>query len=362
MRQLFFFCLILLAACTPTSSPSPTTAASLEIIAPENGSEFVSSDLWLEWSWQPLAAGQFYVLRLWYGDEAAQEVWTSENRVNVKAMIDTYSREIGTYHWQLAVVNTNAEGGFDSMASEWTAEQNLERVRRLSIQRLPIEQMSPTARFIAEQGLTSSRELFDFIRHWMYENTLLGEELLIYAPDYSDAAQQMYEHSLGNGELPQMYCNGISTTMLTVLWELGYESRLVFLYGEVEGWISQHTVLEIFNPDTQSWEVHDGTRDSYFIEKSSGERVAIDALVFAQLENYDACTGGACGYEAGMNHLIPRLGAFRYGYSSEVWVNPDRLNMSRRIEAFDNANFAEFIAEEAGVPVQTMIFHFDSWR
>src|SRR5688500_9244456 len=100
MHRYLLLCVILLAACMPSAEPSPTAPpSSPEIIAPENVSEFVSSDLWLEWSWSSLAAGQFFVLRLWYEDEAAQEIWLAENRVNAKQLIDSYSRDTGTYHW-----------------------------------------------------------------------------------------------------------------------------------------------------------------------------------------------------------------------------------------------------------------------
>jgi hypothetical protein len=368
MRYFQFLSVLLLVACAstlpgPTAAPTTEAVASLlapEIIAPINGSEFVESSLWLEWDSPALKPGQFFVLRFWYGEEAPQEVWTEDKRLNAQTFIDSYSRDTGEYHWQLAIVNTNAEGGFESMGSEWTEVQNLYRVRHLSLEPLPLEQMSPTARFIHEQGFETATEVIDFTRSWMFQNTLIGEELLIYAPDYSDAAQMMFSHSLGEGETPQMYCNGISTTLLTVLRELGIDSRLIFLYGEVSGWFSQHTVLEVFNPDTQGWEIHDGTRDYYFIDTETMERIPIERIVFDTLEKVQACTNEGCSADLSLEYLVNPLGAFRYGYSTELWVNPDRLNMSRRVEAFENHNFAEFIAEEAGVPVQRVVFHFDS--
>lgn len=364
MKHLYLFLILSLAACSPALTSPETTASpealSLQIIAPDNESEFVESNLWLEWDGPALAENQFFVLRLWYGEEAPQEVWTQEKRLNAKDLIDSYSRDLGTYHWQIAIVNTNAEGGFDSIAHEWTAVQNLHRVRRLSIQPLPINQMSQTARFIAEQGFTTATETIDFARSWMYQNTNIGSELLIYSADYSDAAQLMYNHYTGEGEAPQMYCNGISTTLLTVLLELGIESRLIFLYGEVPGWISEHTVLEVFNPDTQAWEIHDGTRDMVFIDIETGHRVPISRMVFGSFDTIQGCNSEGCSAD-NVTYIKEPLGAFRYGYSTEVWVNPDRLNISQRIHAFDNENFADFIAREAGVPVVQMTFHFDSW-
>jgi hypothetical protein len=370
MRYIYFFAILLLAACTAlpakpevsVSSEAVTSLVAPQIIVPANGSEFVESTLWLEWNWPSLEETQFFVLRFWYGEEAPQELWTKDSRLNAQSLIDSYSRDIGDYHWQVAIVNTSESGGFEAMGSEWSEIQNLYRVRHLSLAPLPLEQMSPAAAFISEQGFTTATELIDFTRSWMFQNTFIGDELLVYSPDYSDAAQLMYNHSKGDGEAPQMYCNGISTTLLTVLRELGIDSRLIFLYGEVEGYISEHTVLEVFNPDIQRWEIHDSTRDYYFIDTSTMERVSIERLVFGSLDSIQACTNEGCDAELEIEYLFRRLGAFRYGYSTELWVNPDRFNMSRRVEAFENANFAEFIAKEAGVPVQSLEFHFDSWQ
>ncbi|MCA9914839.1 MAG: hypothetical protein KC496_15910, partial [Anaerolineae bacterium] len=199
-------------------------------------------------------------------------------------------------------------------------------------------------------------------RNWIHENTDIGAELQIYEPDYSDAAQMMVEYSRGEGDAPEMYCNGMSTVMLTTLAQLGIESRIVFLYGEVPGWFAQHTVLEVFNPQTQAWEVHDTSKNFYYLDTETDSPASMERLVFGNLGSIEACDGqGNCSTQAFMGDTAQYMQAFRYGFSTEIWVNPDRLDMSRRVEAFDNANFAEFLSQLSSIPARDFTFHFDSW-
>lgn len=358
----------IISACSATSSDNiitenqEITPLPLQIIAPESQSEFVESDLNLIWQSDELASNQRYVLRLWFGEEAPQEIWTESNQINAQDMIDSYSQDVGSYYWQVAIVNTNEAGGFESMGSEWSPVQELHRVRRLSLTPRPVEQLSDTARFIHDQNLQSATEMINFTQKWMFENTLIGEELSGYAPDYSDAADMMFSHAQGDAEAPQMYCNGISTTMLTVLQELGIDSRIVYLYGETSGWVSEHTILEVFNPDTQVWQAQDPTWDLYYQDTETGKRASTERLVFGELDTLQGCIGDDCNADENIAFIIPKLGAFRYGFSFEVWVNPNRFDISRRVEAFDNTNFPEFIAMRSGTVSRNLTFRFDTWE
>lgn len=366
MKKALLVLLLFLTACTSNeiSSDIPDNVLiAPQPIAPDSGHEFVDSDLTLSWEWPQLEQGQLFVLHLWYGEEAPQEVWTSENQINTQNLIDSYSHAVGDYYWQVAIVNTNADGGFQSMGSEWSDIQVLHRVRRLSFEPLAQEQQSDTTQLIMQQGFDTNFERINFLRDWVYHNTDIGAELLIYEPDYQDASQMMFEHSQGISDAPQMYCNGMSTVMLTTLYELGIESRLIFLYSEVSGWIAQHTFLEIFNPDTQLWEIHDPTNNLYYINNETGQRIDTQNMIFGNIETIAACTtDGDCSLDYFENGVKQFVGAFRYGFSNEIWVNPDHMDISRRVTAFDNANFPEFMAKIIDVPTQDLIFRFDNWN
>ena len=358
---------MIITGCASSLPSTPTEAiqedwSSPLVIQPSNGSEFVNSDVELSWDWSGLEANQHYVLQLWFEDETPQEVWTQDTAIQVNELIDSYSQDVGSYYWKVAVVTVNEAGSFDSMASEWSDVQELHRVRRLSLTPQPPAEMSATAQFILAQNLSSASEIIDFTQTWMFENTHIGAELDIYEPDYSDAADAMLQHYQSDGDAPQMYCNGISTTMLTILRELGIESRMIFLYGEVDGWINQHTVLEVFNPDTQNWQVHDPTFNLYYEDIETQVPVSIERMVFGTQDTIQGCIEGDCNSDDNIEHIASVLGAFRYGFSFEVWVNPDRLNVSRRVSAFENQNFPEFIASISGTESPNITIRFDSWE
>ncbi len=315
MKLTFIFMItMIITACASSLTSTPIEAISEDgstpqVIQPNNGSEFVNSDIELSWNWSGLEANQHYVLQLWFEDEAPQEIWTQDTRIQANELIDSYSQDVGIYYWKVAIVNVTDDGSFDSMGSEWSEVQELHRVRRLSLTPQPQAQMSDTAKFILAQNLTTASEIIDFTQTWMFENTHIGAELDIYEPDYSDAADAMLLHFQSDGDAPQMYCNGISTTMLTVLRELGIESRMIFLYGEVNGWINQHTVLEVFNPDTQRWQVHDPTFNLYYEDIETQEPISIERMVFGSQATMQGCIEGDCNSDNNMAHISSVLGA-----------------------------------------------------
>ncbi len=329
------------------------------LVAPKDGSEFVDSDIVLEWSWPAgLATNQLYALRIWVKDLPYQEIWTADSRIAVKQTIDGFSVDYGAYYWQVAIVNRDADGSYKSMGSEWSPASVLQRLRRERIPPKPYNELSAAARHFSDMDL-SATELIDAVHLFIHENSRTNEQLS-YAPDYGDAVEIMYDHSQGiTSEMPHLLCDGRSTAMLTILQELGIESRLVFLYKSDPGWISQHTVLEVFNPDTQYWQVQDVGEDIYYIAGKSGIRVNAESLLFDSHDDILGCPvdGKPCNPERAAP-TIAYFEALRYGFTFEVWVNPDRFDLSARFRGQENQNLAEFIGK--GDP-RLVAFRLDSW-
>lgn len=340
-------------------TPSAKQAAPM-LVSPARGSEFVDSSISLTWHWSGgLAEDQTYALRLWAEELPYREIWSMRSQISVGQVIDSFSISFGKYYWQVAVLNLDDRGSYQSMASEWSAVSALQRLRRA---RLPVSayaEMSATARQFADLHL-SSTDIIDAVHRFVHENSATDEQLS-YAPDYSDAVDLMYRHSQGStGDLPQLLCDGRSTAMLTILKELGIESRLIFLYQSTPGWISQHTVLEVFNPDTQFWQLHDVGEDFYFLAEEPNIRVDAESLLFDSRDDIVGCPidGSACSVEIA-EQSVRYFQALRYGFTYEVWVNPDRFDLSARHEGQDNQNLAEFIG--AGAP-RRVTFRLDSWQ
>ena len=116
MKYLLWIGLMLLAACTATNI-TPTTAYTAPIPLVPYNTEFIDSDMVIQWEWSGLQANQVFALRVWYETETPQELWLADTQTNIQSMIDSYSQAVGTFYWQVAVVNLNSEGGFESLAS-----------------------------------------------------------------------------------------------------------------------------------------------------------------------------------------------------------------------------------------------------
>lgn len=328
-------------------------------LSPVAGSEFIDSDIRLRWSWTAgLGERQIYALRIWAEDLPFQEIWTEDNDIGIQRTIDSFSIDFGRYFWQVAVLNRDGQGAYNGMASEWSAVMELQRLRRLPIPALPAEDMSAAARQFAELERAAS-ETIDAVHRFIHDNSKTTEQLS-YAPDYSDAVELMHRHAQGETtDMPRLLCDGRSTAMLTILGELGIESRLVFLYDSAPGWLNRHTVLEVFNPDTQLWQTHDVGTDFYFIEAGSGSRVSAERILFGAHDDLSGCpiNGGECGAHV-IAESIGYFSAMRYGYSFEVLVNPDRFDLSARFEGQANQNLAEFIGDG---DARRVAFVLDSW-
>ncbi len=338
---------------------APGTQRAPAPLSPADGSEFVDSGIVLEWSWAGgLAANQRYALRIWTDDKPFREIWTVDTKVSVQQIIDSFSLDLGKFYWRVTVINVDSDGVYISAGSEWSEVVVLQRLRRERIPAKPYHEMSATAKQFHDLYLGAS-ELIDAVHMFVNQNSLTNKQLN-YAPDFSDAVQLMYDHSRGlTSEMPRLQCDGRSTAMLTILKELGIESRLVFLYMSEPGWLNQHTVLEIFNPDTQYWQVHDLSRDVYYVAAESDVRVDAESMLFGTHNNILGCpiAGGSCSTDLSASGL-GYFGAMRYGFTYEVWVNPDRFDLSARFEGQDNKNLAEYIGD--GHP-QRVTIRMDSW-
>jgi hypothetical protein len=344
-------------AAPPAGSVAAAQITAPTITAPPDGSYFVESDVTLAWEWpSALADHQVFAVRVWYADDDPREVWTADTSLSAQDMIDSYSQDLGEFHWQVAVIQMAAGGGFERMVSEWTPVQTLNRVRHISPDPYPQAQQSPLTRYIVSQNLPTARAVIDFTRNLIYDNTLRGNDANNL--DSAAAMQTLYAVIQGDGDKPPMWCDGRSTVFLTLLREMGIDSRLIFLYGDNSTQVQEHTVLEVFNPDTQRWEVQDALNNLYYVDTTTQTRASAERMVFGSLATIVACEGAtdSCGPE-GLKHQKRFYEGFRYGYSDTFWINPDRFDISKRFPQNNNANLPEYLT---GNP-REFKFIFDNW-
>lgn len=329
---------------------------------PPDQTVFVQSDITLQWR-RPyrLASNQTFVVQMWYNDSPPVEVWTRGQSLNAQEIIDSFSQAVGTFYWQVAVIQYSEQNGYEKTISEWSSIYSLQRVRRLSPTPFPPEQQSEAVRAILAQPFASTTQLIDDTRLFVHNHSK-DEWQDSFQPDYRDAVNQMFEYSQGRAtDPPYLMCDGQSTSMLSMLEEMGIESHLIYLYGDGGPAVAQHTVLEVFNPETQRWEIHDPLNDLYFIDTQTQERASINRLVFGDYDTVQACDETGC-YPAKTEQQRIYYQAFRVGnYSSEYdgvyWVNPDRFNVVKRFLDYEGANLAELLTGNAN----DFSFKFSPW-
>lgn len=347
MRTALLLIVLGLVACSPPPADVPLVTTDAPPAAPQPvalPAYFVESDLELAWAYPTLADNQRFAVRVWADDaDVYRELWTQAPSLNAAEMIDSYSQAVGPFHWQVVVVEVNEAGGYEQSLSEWSEVQQLQRVRRLPIDPVPDDDLTELARIVQERTESAS-ERIDFLHQFVVDNANIDGAVLrdssAYLPDYSDAAQQLVDHANGDGEAPGLFCDGLSTTMLTTLHQLGIEGRLIFLYSDLEGssYIVQHTMVELFNPDTQRWELHDPTSNTIFVD-AQGERADAASVVYGRLQAYQICwLGGDCVPIAAADEatFVEYLEAFRYGYTDTLYANPVRFDVANLFAHYDN--------------------------
>ncbi len=340
---------LLLAACQPASNAVPTQAVvdvstqAPVVVSPADGSFFDSSAVTLRWDWPPgLGPGQFFAVRVWYADQRPIETWTRETSFSAQKSIDSFSRAQGDFHWQVVAINTSAEKGFESLASQWSATQTLHRVPRVIPTPYPVEEQSSLAKYVLAQNLPSKSAIIDFVRSFVHANTNQSHEEPG-RPNRSDTIARLYAYSQGQqAEKVFLECDGMSTVMLTLFTEIGLESRLIFLYRDGGDKINEHTTLEVYNPDTNRWEITDPTYDVFLVDTTTGERVNTERIAFGPTATIAACRAGGCD-DSATKRLVPYFQAYRIGYSSTFYVNPDRFDVSKRFAVNQNRNLAEYL-------------------
>lgn len=138
---------------------------------------------------------------------------------------------------------------------------------------------------ILEQQPRSETEFIDMVRNFVRENSFIIEG----QPDEnafntSIVLQRLLAHYFSpNSQLPRLNCLPQSLAMAEILAHAGIESRLVEL--TLKRSFAKHVVLEVFNPETQQWEVQDALANVYYLKSDGQLASAVELVAINSLEN-----------------------------------------------------------------------------
>ena len=100
-----------------------------------------------------------------------------------------------------------------------------------------------------------------------------------------------------DSEKPHLSCGPRSYAMMEILFRFGIISRLVQVFSDDYQQVKGHRLLEVFNPETESWEAWDPDFRVTFIDPDSKRRLDIMEIVFGDKEKVVPQDGAIMGWE-----------------------------------------------------------------
>lgn len=116
---------------------------------------------------------------------------------------------------------------------------------------------------------------------------LIDDEHKRYAFNIPYVLNKMYLASFGDiKEKPHLSCGPRAYAMRVILSRFNIYSRLVQVYSDEYETHEGHRLLEVYNPDSQSWEVWDPDYGVTYVDRETKNPVDILTLVFSDKNNF----------------------------------------------------------------------------
>ena len=184
----------------------------------------------------------------------------------------------------------------------------------------------------------SFHEKTDKIRQFVHQSSIhrIDDELYTYIYD-SDRILEMLEASyLEKQPPPGLECWTRSNAMIRLAYSAGVRTRQVIVYRPIDGYLS-HTLLEVYNPATDAWEMQDPEYNMFYIDTEQTRRASITDLVTNSYDAFMPCSDeNTCGWDiSSQEHHDPKvlyeyfgLATYPDGETAIVLVNDDRFPFS----------------------------------
>jgi hypothetical protein len=143
---------------------------------------------------------------------------------------------------------------------------------------------------------------FDLVRGFIHEHSRhkSDAEFRRISGNKNLMAEGLIAHATGQVSEPvHMECSRRSNLMAAVMRELGYQTRIVYVFdtdAKEKGKLRSHTFLDVLNPSTGQWESHDPDYDFFWRSISSGERVSVFEMP-EDLSKIEPCHMTLCGWD-----------------------------------------------------------------
>ena len=225
------------------------------------------------------------------------------------------------------------------------------------------ESIKNITKIIDSRNLLALRERIDFIRNFVYENSinLIDDEHDKYALNTQKVLNMLYNFYKTGNNPPHLSCGPRALAMKAILDNLSIENRIVNIFCDDFDSIQSHTLLEVFISDENRWEVQDPGYNIFFMDSNSLERLSSANLLFGSMKNVIVCSNNkSSGWEklydfenVNKNNYFE---AVMYDNSKEnkksvILVNTNRFSVSKIFEKNGGMNFIQYANKHYGKPV-----------
>lgn len=201
--------------------------------------------------------------------------------------------------------------------------------------------------------LTSVTSRIDFAREFVYANSIhkIDDDSSEYAYDTARVLQMLYDTYQGGKNPPHLVCDTRTYALDKILRKLKLNTRVVMIFSDEGDSVgNSHTFLEVFNPDTQAWEVQDPDYNVVYVDQRNQQRVSATDLLMYDLSSITPVSSSPEMAESARKTLMPKyfeaMVVLARGQDSFALINTSRYEVSK-VQTFlpgENENYDEFRA------------------
>jgi len=214
---------------------------------------------------------------------------------------------------------------------------------------------------IIANAFGSELHKINFIRNWVNTNSvhLIDDEHDSYAFDVAQVLNRLNAHATGKGPKPHLSCGPRAYVMKAILDSIKIQSRIIDLFGLTELSndqlkVSPHTLIEVFDSDSQKWTLQDPDFNVAYANAKTGEYLSAKEMLLAEkAEKYFDSAGyvieSPINLENTVNGLFEWGVLYRYSYvgkRSKLQVSGEK-SLLTKIENKQNINLLAFIKQRA---------------
>lgn len=205
--------------------------------------------------------------------------------------------------------------------------------------------------YLNSQVFKTESEKFDFIRNWIYKNSIHDVDSTYNLKDafnVQKSLSMMWKTHKTETDRIRLTCGPRAMAMKYILDKLEKKSRIVMIFSDASDQVESHTFLEVFNVEAKQFEIHDPDYNIYYVDHNSN-RIDIFELIFNDHEKIYPVSDDKKGW--GNNNMIHikdmYLKAFMYGNPVTtkrpiVVINKAKFNLNKKFSRNGNISFYEF--------------------